>query len=184
MSFALLPQMPLSATVAATSGGCGHQSAVQLAPPSPPEPLPLELLEVPELLELPLLLLPLLLLPLELLLPLLPVVPLLLLPVVPLLELLPPLPLLLVVPLLPDPPPPELLPLPTSEPDEPHALAAAPAIKRSAATPRPDCETPFVTMFGSFVSLKCAQYSVVAHLVTSARRRQAPPRSKSNSSHA
>jgi hypothetical protein len=184
--------MPLSATVAATSGGCRHQSAVQLEPPSPPEPLPLELLEPPDVLELPLLLL---LLPLVLLLPLLPVVPLLLLlPLAPLLLPLPVVPLLLVLPLLlalvpplllPEPPLPELLPLPVSEPDPPpHAPATLPAIRTIAVTPRPDSETLFVTMFGSFVSVKWAQYPAVAHLVTSALRGQARPRSKSDSSHA
>ena len=150
MSLALLPHMPLSATVAATSGGCRHQSAVQFVPPSPPDPLPLELLDV---LELPLLPVPPLLLPLVLPLPLL-VLPLLLLPLVPLLLALP-LPLALDPLLLPEPPVPELLPLPTSDPDPPHAPPATPpAIKKMAATPRPDCETLFITMFGSSVSLK------------------------------
>jgi hypothetical protein len=159
---------------------------VQPAPPSPPDPLPVEL---PELLLLPA---PLLLLP-----PPLPLIPLLL-PFVPLLLATPPLELLLLplellldpplplAPLLLEPPLPELLPLPTCAPDPPHAPAPLLATIRTAASiPRGlhDGETLFVSMFGSIVSVSCTQFSPVVRLVTPRGRQQAASRSKSNSSH-
>jgi signal-induced proliferation-associated 1 like protein 3 len=123
MSVALLPQRLLR--LAPTGDVWTHQSAVQLAPPSPPDVLPL-LLPLVLPLPLPLVLPPLL----PLVLPLLPplVLPLLALP------LLLPLPLpLLVVPLLEPPLLPDVLPLPLLGPPSSPLVVCEPVPPQAAA---------------------------------------------------
>ena len=210
MSVALLPQMALRLTVAATTEGSRHQSAVQLAPPPASEllPLPFELplvlplpfvLPPPLAFPLPPLVLPLLVLPLPpLVLPLPPALP----PLAPVL----PLPVVLPLPLplgapTPEPPPvPEplllapALPAPASppfsvcEPLPPHAAATHPMVTRiaarcavlprrrapagePAASPRVrpsslDRKAIIVAILGTPVSVECAQFSAITHLVT------------------